>query len=333
MSDTAVVWVALGTPDEPTTNAVRRYLREFLTDPRIIEMNPTLWRVILELFILSRRPRVSAQKYRSIWYDKGSPLLVHTKAQVAAIQHSLAAEGVDIPVEFAMRYGEPSVDSVLQRLADSGVKRVLVVPAYPQYSQTTVGSVFDAVAAHIRSSRNQLEYRIIRSWPTAEGYIDALVTRIKDKWAIFGRPDFDHADTLLLSFHGIPVSMSEAGDPYRSECEATAQAVRERLGLDAKQCRLTFQSKFGPAPWLTPATIDTVEALGKSGVARVDVICPGFTADCLETLEEIGILNREAFAEATSSKGEFHRIPCVNNTPAFIGEVTRIIRSNLQGWV
>ncbi|MDR0849396.1 MAG: ferrochelatase [Propionibacteriaceae bacterium] len=333
MNDTAVVWIALGTPDEPTPTAVRRFLREFLMDPRIVEMNPAMWRVILELFVLSRRPRVSAEKYRSIWYDEGSPLLVHTQRQIVALKTSLTDAGVDAPIVYAMRYGEPSVASVLQGLADSGVKRVLIIPAYPQYSQTTVGSVYDAVTAYMRSSRNQMEYRFVRSWPTAPGYIEALASKIEEKWDICGRPDFDHGDTLLLSFHGIPVSMSEAGDPYRSECEATAQALRVRLGIDDTQCRVTFQSKFGPAPWLTPATINTVEALGKSGVARVDVICPAFTADCLETLEEIGILNREAFAEATNNKGEFHRIPCVNKDPAFIGEVTRIIQSNLQGWV
>ena len=331
MSDIAVVWVGLGTPTDPSPRAVRRFLREFLSDPRIVEMNPVVWRAILELFILPRRPHVSGAKYASIWYDEGSPLLVHTRQQVAALGERLS--DLDVTVTYAMRYGEPSVASAMDQLRADGIRRVLVISAYPQYSQTTTGSTYDAVAKYMQSSRDQLELRFVRSWPTQPGYIEALAQRIEATWETEGRPDFDAGDVLLLSFHGIPISMAQAGDPYPSECRATAAALRQRLGLDEKACQQTFQSKFGPAPWLKPATIDTVSALGHAGVRRLDVVCPGFAADCLETLEEIGLLNREAYHEATAGQGKFVRIPCLNDHPVFMDAVADVIRTGLAGWV
>ncbi|MCL2470390.1 MAG: ferrochelatase [Propionibacteriaceae bacterium] len=333
MSKIAVVWVALGTPDTPTPRDVRRYLREFLTDRRIVEMNPVAWRAILEAFILPRRSRVSADKYASVWYDQGSALLIHTRDQVAALSAALAQEGVDARVEAAMRYGQPSIACVLDQLRADGIRQVLIAPAYPHYSQTTVGSVYDAVARYMLASRDQLELRFVRSFPTHPMYIEALARRIEATWQSEGRPDFSNGDVLLLSYHGIPVAMAEAGDPYPTECEATTQALRTRLGLDETACRMTFQSKFGPSDWLTPATIDTVAKLGLAGVPRVDVVCPGFAADCLETLEEIGILNREAYFNATGHTGKFVRIPCLNDDPAFISTLSKVVRTNLAGWV
>ena len=333
MSDTAVVWVALGTPETPTPQAVRRYLREFLSDRRIVEMNPIAWRLILECFILPFRPRQSAKKYRSIWYENGSPLLVHTREQAAALGASLAGKGVKVEVAWAMRYGRPSLASVLDELRDKGVRKVLVVPAYAQYSSTTVGSVLDAMAKYILASRDQLELRFVRSYPTHPMYVESLAQTIEASWEAGGRPDFDAGDKLLLSYHGIPVSMAEAGDPYPQECLATTTALRTRLGLDDKTCLMTFQSKFGPAPWITPATIDTVADLGRQGVKRLDVACPAFTADCLETLEEIGILNREAYMDACGHDGTFVRIPCVNDDPLFIDALTDVVLTNLSGWL
>ena len=330
MSDIAVLWVGLGTPTDPSPRSVRRFLREFLSDRRIIEINPVLWRAILELFILPRRAHVAGAKYASVWYDEGSPLLVHTLAQASALGEEL---GPDVVVRHAMRYGEPSVGASLERLRAEGVRRVLVVPAYPQHSQTTTGSVYDVVARQMLGARDQLELRMVRSWPTHPGYIEALALRIEETWAVEGRPDFDSGDVLLLSFHGIPVAMSRAGDPYPEECHATADALRTRLGLDERACRTTFQSKFGPAAWLTPATIDTVAELGRTGVRRVDVACPAFAADCLETLEEIGMLNRETFHEATGGAGKFVRIPCVNDHPVFIDAVAEVVRTHLSGWL
>ena len=331
MSDIAVLWVGLGTPTDPSPRSVRRFLREFLSDRRIIEVNPVLWRAVLELFILPRRAHVAGAKYASIWYDEGSPLLVHTRAQVAALAERLGGLGVE--VRHAMRYGAPSVGESLERLRAEGVRRVLVVPGYPQHSQTTTGSVYDVVARQMLAARDQLELRFVRSWPTHPAYVEALARRIEETWADEGRPDFDSGDVLLLSFHGIPMSMVEAGDPYPAECHATADALRARLGLDEKACRTTFQSKFGPARWLTPATIDTVAELGRAGVRRVDVACPAFAADCLETLEEIGILNRETFHEATGGAGKFVRVPCVNDHPVFIEAVADVVRTHLSGWL
>ena len=331
MSDIAVLWVGLGTPTDPSPRSVRRFLREFLSDRRIIEINPTVWRAILELFILPRRAHVAGAKYASIWYDEGSPLLVHTRAQVAALAEKMGGLGVE--VRHAMRYGAPSVGASLEQLRNEGVRRVLVVPAYPQHSQTTTGSVYDVVAKQMLAARDQLELRFVRSWPTHPGYVEALAQRIEETWAVEGRPDFDAGDVLLLSFHGIPMAMVEAGDPYPAECHATADALRVRLGLDERACRTTFQSKFGPAKWLTPATIDTVAELGRAGTRRVDVACPAFAADCLETLEEIGMLNRETFHEATAGSGKFVRIPCVNDHPVFIEAVSDVARTHLSGWL
>jgi len=331
LSDTAVVWVALGTPDTPTAGAVRRYLREFLSDRRIIEMNPIAWRIILECFILPFRPRQSAKKYASVWYDSGSPLLVHTKEQAAALSAALADTGVE--VRWAMRYGQPSLASVLDSLRDKGVRKVLIVPAYAQYSSTTVGSVFDAVAAYIHTSRDQLEFRFVRSFPDHPIYIESLAQSIEEVWVREGRPDFAAGDKLLLSFHGIPQAMADEGDPYPQECLATTNALRTRLDLDDTNCLMSFQSKFGPAPWLLPATITTVADLGANGVRRLDVACPAFVADCLETLEEIGILNRETYLNSCDHKGKFVRIPCVNDNPVFIDAVTDVIRGNLAGWI
>jgi len=330
--DTAIVWVALGTPDSATPTDVRRYLREFLTDRRIVEMNPIMWRAILELFILPRRAKASASKYASVWLDEGSALLVHTRAQAAALSDLISQEHADVEVAWAMRYGQPSVASVLDRLYADGVRKVLVAPAYPQYSQTTVGSVYDAVARHMLSSRDQMELRFVRSFPSHPLYIEALARRIETTWEEEGRPDFDNGDVLLLSYHGIPVSMADAGDPYPRECEETTHALRARLGLNETTCRMTYQSKFGPAEWLTPATIDTVAQLGREGVKRVDVACPGFAADCLETLEEIGILNREKYAETSSDQGRFVRIPCLNDDPTFMDAVADVIRTAIAGW-
>lgn len=329
MSDVAVLWVALGTPTTPTARDVRPFLREFLTDPRIVEMNPVLWRAILELFILPRRAGVSAGKYASIWAD-GSPLLVNTVKQMDALAARL---GDDVRVAWAMRYGQPSVASVLDGLRAGGVDKVLVMAAYPQYSGTTVGSTYDAVARYVLASRDQFELRFVRSFATHPLYIEALASRIEAAWDVHGRPDFGRGDKLILSYHGIPVTMDQGGDPYASECRATTAALRERLGLDEDACQMTFQSKFGPAKWLHPATIDTVGQLGAPGVGRVDVMCPGFAADCLETLEEIGLLNRDRYLEASGGRGQFVRIDCLNDDPQFIDALADVISENLRGWV
>lgn len=322
-----VVLVNLGTPESPTLPAVQRYLREFLSDRRIIPLNPLLWRPILELRVLQVHARASAAKYASVWTPEGSPLLVHARAQASALAVRLG-EGVSVAI--AMRYGQPSLSSVLDGFAANGISRVLVVPMYPQFSTTTVATVLDALARHIQRSHDQLEYRTVRDFHADPGYIEACARLIEQTWQREGRPDFAAGDRLLLSYHGIPVSMVEAGDPYPHECETTSRLLRERLGLQEQECLTTYQSKFGRSAWLTPATIEQVAAIGDAGVDRLDVFCPGFVADCLETEEEIGILNREEFHAHGGSR--FVRVPCLNDSPAWVDALARLVSRHLAGW-
>ena len=325
----AVVLVNLGTPAAPTPRAVRPFLREFLSDRRIVPLAPLVWQPILNAVVLPSRGRKSAAKYASIWTDDGSPLLVHTLAQTAGLARRLGGDGVRVAA--AMRYGEPSLGSVLDGLVADGIRRVLVVPMYPQFSTTTVATVFDALARHLTKRADQPEYRTIRDWHDDPGYIEAAVRRVEETWAARGRPDFERGDKLLLSFHGIPLAAVRAGDPYPSECAVTARLLRERLGLDETMAPLTYQSKFGPGEWLTPATIQTVGALARSGTRRLDVFCPGFAVDCLETDEEIGILNRDEFL---GNGGEtFVRVPCLNDSSPWLDALETIVRRNLAGWV
>lgn len=323
-----VLIVNLGTPDAPNTTAVRKYLREFLSDKRVIEMNPALWRPILEGVILRVRPSKSAEKYRSIWGETGSPLLHFTAEQADSVQNIL---GTDAEVRYAMRYGANSIPEALDQIMTDGFRQLLVVPLYPQFSATTSATVSDKVFEWGRKSRNQFDLRLLRSFPTDPGYIAALVQAIEESWDNHGRPNFASGDRLILSYHGIPQSMADAGDPYANECKQTTGLVRDRLGLEPRNVLHTYQSTFGPAAWLKPATIDTVEALGKKGTKRVDVICPGFVSDCLETLEEINILNRETFKKAGGD--EFHYIPWGNERPVWTEALSRLARQNLAGWI
>ena len=327
-SDVAVVVVNLGTPDSPALHDVQKYLREFLTDRRIIPLNPWLWRPILELRVLQVHARASAEKYASVWLPGGSPLMVHSLAQTAALAERL---GTTARVALAMRYGNPSLSSVLDELKQDGIRRVLIVPAYPQFSTTTVATVMDALASHILTRQDQPECRIVRDFHDDPAYIDACATLIEQTWEREGRPDFAAGDRLLLSYHGIPVSMVAAGDPYPAECERTTELLRQRLGLTAAQCEMAYQSKFGRAEWLTPATIERVAELAKQGVGRLDVFCPGFVADCLETEEEIGMLNREEFHAAGGR--EFVRVPCLNDSPVWVDALAQLTRRHLAGWV
>ncbi|MGO3041484.1 ferrochelatase [Ancrocorticia populi] len=323
----AVLIVNLGTPEAPTAKKVRPYLREFLSDRRVVEMHPAVWRPILDGIILRVRPKASAEKYASIWYPEGSPLMHWTVRQRDALIERL---GDSAEVRLAMRYGKPSVQSELSRLHADGYRKVLVVPLYPQYAASSAGTVVDEVARWILDARDQLEIRTVRSFPEAPAYIDALVGAIESSWLENGRPDFAGGDKLITSFHGIPKAMHEGGDPYRYECEATADLLRKRLGLDEGQLVVTFQSVFGPSEWLKPATIDMVEELGKGGTRRVDVICPGFMADCLETLEEINILNRETFTGAGGQ--EFHYIPWANDSEGCINTIEEQVAGRIAGW-
>lgn len=329
MTDTpAVVLVNLGTPEEPTPAAVRPYLREFLSDRRVVETHPALWRPVLEGIILRVRPKASAAKYKTVWLPEGSPLLHYTIRQGQELQERL---GDRADVFIAMRYGKPALRQVLQQIRESGkTDRVLVVPLYPQYSASSAGTVIDEAARWTLRARNQLELRTIRSFETLPSYIEALAEALEKSWAENGRPDPAAGDKVVLSFHSIPKAMHDKGDPYRSECEETARLLRERVGMDEDAMLLCFQSVFGPAEWIGPATIDSMESLAQAGTKRVDVICPGFMSDCLETLEEIAQLNAETFLEKGGR--DFHYVPWGNDSPGAVQAITDVVETGLAGW-
>jgi len=311
----AVVLANLGTPDSPAVDDVRRYLGEFLSDRRIVDAPRAFWLPFLHLVLLRFYAPKSAARYASVWTPNGSPLRVNMERQVDGLQRRL---GEDVAVRYAMRYGSPSLASTLEDLRSEGVDDVTLLSAFPQASTTTTDSLHDAFAAQ------GLRVTWIDRWGDDEGYIAACAARILAFWDANGRPDFAAGDRLLLSFHGVPMKAVGGGDAYPSECEGTAARLRESLGLDPRECQLTYQSRFGPAKWLGPATIATVRELGRAGTRRVDVFCPGFTADCLETLEEIGHQNRSAFQAAGG--GVLNLIESLNDEPQFLDALAALVR-------
>lgn len=324
-SRTSVLLVNLGTPDEPTPAAVRRYLAEFLSDPRVVEIPKAAWWPILHGVILRTRPAKSARKYASIWTPEGSPLAVWTKKQATLLLGSLGERGHRIDVRHAMRYGTPSIAGVLDELKAQHTTRVLILPAYPQYAAATTATVGDAVAAWAARTRRVPELRFVGEYHDDAGYIEALAQRVLGHWQANGR-----GERLVLSFHGLPRRSLDLGDPYHCQCLKTARLLRERLNLAPEQVRVTFQSRFGRSRWLEPYTEPSVVALAREGVRRIDVMCPGFVADCLETLEEVSIEVRQAFMAAGGS--EFRYIDCLNDSAPWIRALTLIAERHLQGW-
>jgi ferrochelatase len=322
---TAVLLVNLGTPDEPTAPALRRYLAEFLSDPRVVEIPRAVWWLILHGIILRTRPARSAAKYASVWLPEGSPLAVWTQRQTAALQQQLAARGHQVLVRHAMRYGNPSLPSTLDALRAEGATRVLVLPLYPQYAAATTASVADKVMQWAARSRRMPEFRFIAEYHDDPAYIAALAAQVRQHWAAHGR-----GDKLVLSFHGVPERSLHLGDPYHCQCHKTARLLAAALGLAADEVQLTFQSRFGRAKWLQPYTEPTLQALATAGVKRVDVMCPGFVADCLETLEEIAQEARDAFLAAGGET--FHYVPCLNDNPAWIDALAALTERHLAGW-
>ena len=317
----------LGTPDAPDSPALRRYLREFLLDPRVIEMPRLLWWLILHLFVLTTRPPKSAALYRKVWTPEGSPLLVITNRQAAALQQVLQAEiGTPVHVAVGMRYGNPSVRSALRELAAKGCRRLLVLPLYPQYSAVTTGSTIDAVAAELMAWRWVPEIRTVNHYHDEPAYTRALAASIRELWEREGPPD-----KLLFSFHGIPKRYFLAGDPYFCECHKLARLAAEELQLPPERWQVSFQSLFGKEEWLRPYTDQTITALAKAGVRNLDVVCPGFSADCLETIEEIDEENREVFEHAGG--GRYRYIPALNDRPDHIRFIADLVHRHLQGWV
>ncbi|WP_136419801.1 ferrochelatase [Herbaspirillum sp. ST 5-3] len=325
VAKTAVVLVNLGTPDAPTASALRRYLKEFLSDPRVVEIPKLAWWPILNGIILPLRSGKSAAKYASIWTKEGSPLKVYTERQASLLRGFLGERGHEVQVAYAMRYGNPSMREVLDKLKADGCDRILVLPAYPQYSGTTTASIFDAVFSHYSRVRNVPELRLIKHYHDHEAYIHALSKSVLAHWDLNGRPD-----KLVMSFHGVPKRTLLLGDPYHCECYKTARLLAAQLQLSANEYLVTFQSRFGKAEWLQPYTAPTLVKLAKEGVRRVDVICPGFTSDCLETLEEIAMEVRRDFL--TAGGKEFHYIPCLNDSPAWIAGLAEIVEQHMIGW-
>ena len=322
---TGVLLCNLGTPEAATPAAVRRYLAEFLSDPRVVEIPSALWQPLLHGVILRRRPAASARKYQSIWLPEGSPLMVFSRKQAVLLRGYLGERGLDVRVRLAMRYGQPSVAGELNALKAEGCTRVLVLPLYPQYSGTTTASVIDAVGDWARGARHVPELRFVNRFHDDAGYIRALAKRVQAHWLANGRPD-----RLLMSVHGVPQRTVDRGDPYLAECQETARLLAAQLGLREGQWQLSFQSRFGRAKWVGPATQATLEQLGRAGAKRVDVICPGFVADCLETLEEIAIEGRAAFQAAGG--GELNYVPCLNDHPAWMAALASLVQRHLQGW-
>jgi protoporphyrin/coproporphyrin ferrochelatase len=325
IAKTGIVLVNLGTPDAPTPPAVRRYLKQFLSDPRVVEIPAPVWQLILRLFILPFRPKASAQKYASIWSKEGSPLKVHTEKQANLLRGFLGERGHAVEVAYAMRYGNPSVPDVLNKLKAANCDRILILPLYPQYSGTTTASVYDAVFSHYEKVRNLPELRLVKNYHDDSGYVGALKDSVLAHWEKNGRPE-----KLVMSFHGVPKRTLLLGDPYHCQCHKTARLLATELGLKEDQYMVTFQSRFGKAEWLQPYTAPSLQQLAKGGVKRVDVLCPGFVGDCLETLEEIAMEAKHDFLAAGGT--DFRYIPCLNEHPGWIHALSGIAEQHLAGW-
>jgi len=323
---TGILITNLGTPDAPTPKALRKYLAEFLSDPRVIETPKLIWWFVLHCIILRIRPRRSAEAYEKVWTENGSPLLDISLKQANKIQTEISKR-VDGPVkvELAMRYGNPSIESGLEKLREANAKRILIFPLYPQYSAATTASTFDAVANVLKRWRSLPEVRMINHYHDNPDYITALANSIQQYWQTHTKPE-----KLLFSFHGLPKDYFLAGDPYHCECYKTARLVAEKLELHQDEWQLTFQSRFGPREWLQPYTDITLKELAASGIKHVQIICPGFSADCLETIEEIDMQNREFFTAAGGE--EFSYIPALNDSDEHIDILCNLIETHSQGW-
>ena len=320
-----VILVNLGTPDEPTAPAIRKYLREFLSDPRVIEIPKLLWWPILNGPILMARPRKLVPRYKSVWMEGGSPLMVYTQRQTEGLRKLFAQRGLAIEVETGMRYGEPSIKNAMLRLRERGCEHLLVVPLYPQYASSTTATVVDEVARVASHMRDQPALRFIKRFHTDPAFIHPLGDKIAAFWQQHGKPQ-----KLVMSFHGLPRQCVDMGDPYCRDCYETARALAQYLGLSDDAYQVTFQSRFGPAKWLEPYTEPTLQKLAQQGVTEIDVVCPGFLADCLETLEEIQVEVCETFMHAGGKR--FRYIPALNDDQAWVNALGDMVLNHLQGW-
>jgi len=322
-----VLIAQLGTPDAPTPKAVRPYLKQFLSDRRVIEVNRVLWWLLLNLVVLATRPRRSARLYARIWGKDGSPLLTITKKQTEGVAARLRAQFPNIEVDFGMRYGRPSLEGAADRLIEKGCSKILLFPMYPQYSAATTASTYDAVLPHLLRRRWVPTVRVAEPYFAHPKYIDALATTINEHIAGMSFVP----ERLVLSYHGIPAKYVKKGDPYCCQCLETTAALLPKLNMTQDTVIHTFQSRFGRDPWLTPYTDETLEELGHTGVKKIAVCAPGFTADCLETLDELGNEGHEQFTE--SGGEEISVVPCLNDHPVWLDGMTAIIREELGSWI
>jgi len=320
---TGILLTNLGTPDAPTRKAVRAYLKEFLWDPRVVEQPRWLWWLVLNGVILNLRPAKSAAAYRKVWTDEGSPLLAISQKQREKLDQCLRNRlGDHVHVELAMRYGNPSIKAGLQALREKNCRKIIILPLYPQYSATTTASTFDAVADEMKSWRRIPELHMIDSYHDHPAYIEALAHSVRAYWGEHGEPE-----RLLMSYHGIPERYFKNGDPYPCHCKKTGRLLREELGLSEDKAYVAFQSRFGREPWMQPYTDATLQRWGEQGVGSVDVICPGFSADCLETIEEIGMENRDYFLAAGGQ--QYRYIPALNDDDGHINALSQIVLEHL----
>ena len=321
-----ILLVNTGTPDAPTPIAVRRYLTKFLSDPRVVEFPRWIWWLVLQAYILRVRPKQSAIKYKSIWTDRGSPLLLHSMDIANAVQKKLSTHLSDNTyVELAMSYSNPLIENALENMYRQRVRQLLVLPMYPQYSGTTTGSVFDTVTAALSRRRWVPELHFVNHYHDSVGYISAIAASIRDFWALHG-----NSERLLFSFHGLPLRTLKKGDPYHCQCQKTARLVAESLNLDEGSWQISFQSRIGQAEWLRPYTDETIRNWGSEKASKIDVVCPGFAVDCLETLEEIAIGYKSDFIAAGG--GELRYIPALNARDDHISFLSHLIEKNVAGW-
>ena len=321
----AVVLVNLGTPEELTVPSVRAFLKQFLSDRRVVEIPRIIWLSILNLIILNTRPAKTLENYKEVWMEEGSPLRVITERQTRGLQTVLDAELKENSpqVVYAMTYGNPSIENTLDKLYSEGCRRIVILPMYPQYSGSTTGAVYDQIADYMKANRALPGLNIINSYFYESSYINALKSSIESFWQAKGRAEY-----LLFSYHGIPVSYVEKGDPYAGHCQCTTAAVSEALNLDSKQFEMSYQSLFGKAEWLKPYTSNKLVELAEQGIKRIDVVCPAFAADCIETLEEIAMENAEIFKEAGGE--ELRLIPCLNDSEVHIEALQQILMPHLR---
>jgi ferrochelatase len=320
-----ILMVNLGTPEAPTPKAVRTYLKEFLSDVRVVDAPRIIWWFVLRIILLIR-PKPVAEAYKSVWTEEGSPLLAISKKQAAALQQQLKQDtDIDIPVELAMTYGNPNIMSAANALRSKGVERILILPMYPQFSSSTTAAIYDKLSSLLKQCPHLPEMRWIRDFHDVPEYINALAHSVEKQWQESGQ-----SEKLMMSFHGVPERYTRKGDPYEHQCRKTAALLAERLALQPEQWQCTFQSRFGREEWVKPYTDFTLKQWGKEGIKSVDVICPAFSADCLETLEEIQVENKEYFVE---TGGEvFNYIHALNDNPDHIEMLSQLVQQHSQGW-